>query len=109
MILALVYNPQFALLMSLCSVSLGLTFDTTFPSFTWDNPNAINRGVRMVIPFLAGVAALLLCAGILGAMRVLLHGIAAVAAGLALSALVIAWISSGAMRASLRNIAALEV
>ncbi len=99
----------FALLMSLCSVSFGLAFDTTFPSFTWDNPNAINRGVRMVIPFLAGVAALLLCAGLLGVTRVLLHGHAAVAAGLVLCALTIVWVSSGAMRTSLRNIEALEV
>lgn len=99
----------FALLMSLCSVSFGLAFDTTFPSFNWENPNAINRGVRMVIPFLLGVATLLLCAGLLGAMRVLVHGSAGVAAGLGLSALVIAWIAYGALRTSLRNIAALEV
>ncbi len=99
----------FALLMSLCSVSFGLVFDTTFPSFNWDNPNAINRGVRMIIPFLAGVGTLALCAGLLGATRVLAHGALGVVAGLSLCAGVTAMVVSGALRKSLLDITALEV
>jgi ABC-2 type transport system permease protein len=99
----------FALLMSVVSVCCGLAFDTTFPSFSWENPNSINRGVRMIIPFLFGVAVLLLCAGILGAARVLVHGAAAVVIGLALSAAIVCWIAASTLRASLRKIELLEV
>jgi len=100
---------SFAILMSLCSVGFGLVFDTTFPSFTWDNPNAINRGVRMIIPFLAGVATLALCAGFLGATRVLAHGVSGVIAGLCACAGVTALVLSGTLRKSLADITALEV
>jgi hypothetical protein len=99
----------FALLMSLCSTSFGLAFDTQFPSFAWENPNSINRGVRMIMPFLAGVATLLLCAGVLGAARVLLHGQRAVEVGIVLCALIALWCVSGALRVSYKNIASLEV
>lgn len=99
----------FALLMAMCSVCCGLAFDTTFPSFQWENPNAINRGVRMVIPFLAGVAVLLFCAALLGTARVLLHGEQAVAIGLLLSAATVAWVAQRTLRRSLRNIDALEI
>jgi hypothetical protein len=99
----------FAVLMSLVSVALGLAFDTTFPSFTWENPNSINRGVRMVIPFLYGVGVLALCAGMLGAARVLVHGRAAVAIGLCACAGVTAWVAASSLRRSLRKIDALEV
>jgi hypothetical protein len=99
----------FALLMSLCSTSYGLAFDTQFPSFHWENPNSINRGVRMIMPFLAGVATLLLCAGVLGATRVLLHGQRAVEVGIAVCAVIALWSASGAVRVSYRNINSLEV
>lgn len=99
----------FAILMSVCSVSFGLVFDATFPSFTWDNPNAINRGVRMIIPFLAGVGTLLLCAGALGAARVLLHRSLGVAVGLAACSAITAAVASGSLRKALADIAALEV
>ncbi len=99
----------FAVLMSVVSVCSGLAFDTTFPSFAWENPNSINRGVRMVIPFLNGVAMLLLCAGMLGAARVLLHGNAGVVAGLIGSAFVVAWMASAGLRKALLNIDCLEV
>lgn len=98
----------FAILMSAASVCCGLAFDTSFPSFSWDNPNSINRGVRMVMPFLSGVAVLLLCAGILGATRVLVHGTPAIVAGLGCCSLVVGWIAASTLRTSLRNIAALE-
>ncbi|HXW50428.1 MAG TPA: hypothetical protein VEJ41_00440 [Candidatus Acidoferrales bacterium] len=99
----------FAVLMSIASVCCGLSFDTTFPSFNWDNPNSINRGVRMVIPFLYALSILTLCGGILGAARVLVHGGVAVLAGLALCACFVVWFASVSLRTSLRNIDALEV
>ncbi|MBV8264590.1 MAG: hypothetical protein JOY87_12275 [Candidatus Eremiobacteraeota bacterium] len=99
----------FALLMSACSVCYGLVFDTTFPSFSWDNPNAINRGVRMILPFLAGVGTLALCAGALGATRVLVHGDRAVALGLASSAVIVTALASGSLRKALGDIASFEV
>ena len=104
--LALVF---FALLMSVASVSLGLAFDTTFPSFTWDNPNAINRGVRMIIPFLGGITTLMICALALGAMRVLVHGVNGVIAGLDVSAAITFLVASSSLRTSRANIEALEV
>jgi hypothetical protein len=63
----------------------------------------------MIMPFLAGVATLLLCAGVLGAARVLLHGQRAVEVGIALCAIIALWSVWGALRVSYRNIAALEV
>ncbi len=99
----------FAILMSVVSVCCGLAFDASFPSFSWDNPNSINRGVRMVMPFVSGVAILLLCGGILGATRVLLHGTAAVIVGLGCCALVVGWMAASTLQTSLRKIAALEV
>jgi Putative ATP-binding cassette len=99
----------FALMMAGVSVCCGLAFDATFPSFSWDNPNSINRGVRMIIPFLCGVAVLLLCAGILGATRVLIHGPIGLLVGLALCAGVACWIAAGALRTSLQKIETLEV
>ncbi len=99
----------FALLISLASVCYGLVFDTTFPSFNWDNPNAINRGIRMIIPFLSGVGTLLICAGALGAGRILVHGKAGAVVGLGMSAGFIALIAYRSLRISLANIAALEV
>ena len=104
--LALVF---FALLISVASVSLGLAFDTTFPSFTWDNPNAINRGVRMIIPFLGGIATLMICALALGAMRVLVHGVYGVIAGLDVSAAIALLVASSSLRTSRAKIEALEV
>lgn len=99
----------FALLMALCSVCCGIAFDTTFPSFHWENPNSINRGIRMVVPFLAGVAVLLVCAAFLAMARVLLHGAEAVVVGLVLSLLTVALVAERTLRTALRNIAALEL
>lgn len=99
----------FALLMSACSVCFGLVFDTTFPSFSWDNPNAINRGVRMIMPFLAGIGTLALCAGALGATRVLLRGDAGLAAGLAASTVIVAALASSSLARALANVSSLEV
>ncbi|MDQ6780344.1 MAG: hypothetical protein M3Z37_04210 [Candidatus Eremiobacteraeota bacterium] len=99
----------FALLMATCSVCCGVLFDTTFPSFQWENPNAINRGVRMIIPFLAGVAVLLLCAALLASARVVVHGERAVVVGLACSAVAVAWVSKRTLQRSLHNLARLEI
>jgi ABC-2 type transport system permease protein len=99
----------FALLMSMASVSFGLAFDTTFPSFTWDNPNAINRGIRMIIPFLGGVGTLIVCAAALGAMRITFHGVVAVEAGLAMTAAITGVVAFRALRTSYEKIEALEV
>ena len=99
----------FALLMSACSVCYGLVFDTTFPSFSWDNPNAINRGVRMIMPFLAGIGTLALCAGALGATRVLLRGDAGLGAGLGASTLIVAALAYGSLSRALTQITFLEV
>jgi predicted permease len=99
----------FALLMSMASVSFGLAFDTTFPSFTWDNPNAINRGIRMIIPFLGGVGTLIVCAAGLGAMRIAFHGVVAVEAGLAMTAAITGVVAFRALRTSHEKIEALEV
>lgn len=99
----------FALLMSVVSTCFGLTFDSAYPSFAWDNPNSINRGVRMVLPFLASLAILLLCAGILGATRVLLHMPEAVILGLLACSLIVGWVAFDTMRTAMHNISHLEV
>jgi PPE-repeat protein len=95
--------------MSMASVSFGLAFDTTFPSFTWDNPNAINRGIRMIIPFLGGVGTLIVCAAALGAMRIAFHGVVAVEAGLAMTATITGVVAFRALSTSYEKIEALEV
>jgi ABC-2 type transport system permease protein len=99
----------FALLMAAVSVCCGIAFDATFPSFNWENPNSINRGIRMIVPFVCGLGVLMLCAMILGAMRVLVHGLPAIVAGLALCCGVTLWIVAGCLRTSYRKIEALEV
>lgn len=103
----------FALLMSAAAICYGVEFDTRYPSFDWENPNAINRGVRMIMPFLNGLLVLALCATFLGAARVGLHdawaGMAAVLIGVAWCGLVVAWIILRTSREAVRNIAAIEV
>ena len=99
----------FGVIMAACSISLGVAFDTRHPSFTWENPNAINRGPRMVIPFLNGLGMLFVCGAALWVSKATVHGITGVMIGLAASGLVAAiaiWETLG--RAS-RNLAALEV
>ena len=103
----------FALLMSAVSISFGVAFDSRFPSFDWENPNAINRGVRMIIPFLNALLTLALCGVILAASRVgwhgTWHGLAGLIVGVAGSAVVAAWVLRRTSRQAVRNIAALEL
>jgi hypothetical protein len=103
----------FALLMSAASICYGVEFDTRYPSFDWENPNAINRGVRMILPFLNGLLLLALCGAFLAATRVGLHGawngLGAVLLGLAWCGLVVAWIAIRTSHEAVRNIAGLEI
>jgi ABC-2 type transport system permease protein len=103
----------FALLMASVSICYGAGFDTRFPSFDWENPNAINRGVRMIFPFLNALLVLILCGGVLAASRVALHGAwgghAAVLVGLLWCGLVAAWVFVSTANQAVRNIAALEL
>ncbi len=99
----------FGVIMAACSISLGVAFDTRHPSFNWENPNSINRGPRMVIPFLNGLGMLLVCGAVLWVSRLALHGTPGILLGLGVSALLAAaaiWETLG--RAS-RNLTALEV
>jgi ABC-2 type transport system permease protein len=105
-ILALV---AMALLASASAVCVGLAFDAAYPSFTWDNPNQINRGIRMVVPFLINVAALIACATILYAVRRLVDGPDAVALSLLGCAALYMLIAYQALAVARRDIAALEV
>ena len=103
----------FALLMAAVSISYGAGFDTRFPSFDWENPNAINRGVRMIFPFLNALLVLVLCGAVLAACRVGLHGAwngeAAVLIGLVWCGLVAAWVFLSTANQAVRNIASLEL
>ncbi|MBV8222662.1 MAG: hypothetical protein JO293_04830 [Candidatus Eremiobacteraeota bacterium] len=103
----------FALLMSAAAICFGVAFDARFPSFDWENPNAINRGVRMIMPFLNGLFMLTLCGLFLALTRVVLHGVwegwLAVLVGLLWSALIVAWIFIRTSHEAVRNVDALEV
>jgi ABC-2 type transport system permease protein len=103
----------FALLMAAVSISCGVGFDTRFPSFDWENPNAINRGVRMIFPFLNALLVLAVCGAVLALCRVDLHGAwnghAAVLIGLVWCGLVTAWVFSSTAQQAVRNIASLEL
>ncbi len=99
----------FGVIMAACSISLGVAFDTRHPSFNWENPNSINRGPRMVIPFLNGIGMLLVCGAALWLSKLTFHGMTGVSIGLLASALLVGlaiWETLG--RAS-RNLTALEV
>jgi len=102
----------FALIISACTVCFGVAFDTRFPSFDWENPNSINRGVRMIIPFVNGVMVLTGCAVILWSSRVALPESAAgvaVALGIAGSGLLAALVAVRTTREAVSNIQRLEL
>jgi hypothetical protein len=99
----------FGVLMAASSISLGVAFDTRHPSFNWENPNSINRGPRMVIPFLNGLGILFVCGAALWVCKSAVHGAPGVLLGLVVSAILVSvtiWETLG--RAS-RNLMALEV
>jgi ABC-2 type transport system permease protein len=100
----------FALAASASSVWVGIAFDATYPSFDWDNPNHINRGLRMIVPFLVNLSVLLLCTFVLfGLHAASRHGAAATAAGLVICLGVYAIAAIESMRIARRNLEALEV
>lgn len=99
----------FALLMAAAAICEGVAFDTRFPSFAWENPNMINRGVRMVIPFLTGLGILVTCGVALAISRLTLHGAPGLAVGLTVCTALVGAIVARALRRAGRNLAALEV
>ena len=100
----------FALLISACTVCFGVAFDTRFPSFNWENPNAINRGIRIIIPFVNGVVTLLGCGVLLWACRVAVPNPAsAIALGILGSALIVLLVAIRSSREAQANIAALQL
>jgi hypothetical protein len=117
---ALAYGYQFSAAMTLLlilfgccaaagAICVGIAFDAAYPCFTWENPNHINRGLRMVIPFLINGLVLAACAGVLFAARPLASPRVALAAGsLACAALQLAC-AAVALRMAHRDIEALEV
>jgi len=99
----------FGILMAACSVSFGVAFDTRFPSFAWENPNAINRGPRMVIPFLNGLAMLIICCGFLFLTRDEWPGVTGLVAGIAISVVFTALMVWQTLVRASRNLQDLEV
>ena len=102
----------FALLMAACATCFGFAFDTRFPAFNWENPNTLNRGVRMAVPFLAGLAVLAANGLFLGMSRMALgtlwNGSAALLGGLIPCGMLAVLVAMRTARQSLRNIAALQ-
>ena len=99
----------FALFMAAASTCAGIAFDSRYPSFSWENPNMINRGVRMVVPFLTGLGVLAACGIVFGVTRVVVGGLAALALGVAIAGALTCFVVAASLRDAARNIAALEV
>jgi ABC-2 type transport system permease protein len=103
----------FALLVAAATVCFGVAFDTRFPSFDWENPNAINRGVRMIMPFLNALFVLALCGALLGLSRMgyrdVWDGEAGLLLGLAGTCAIVASVVWRTAHQAVRNIAALEI
>lgn len=100
----------FAASASLSAICVGLAFDAAHPSFTWENPNHINRGLRMIVPFLTNVAVIGTCAMLLFALRIIVHRpTIALAAGLSASIGVQLLAATLSLRNARRDVAALEV
>jgi ABC-2 type transport system permease protein len=100
----------FAIGASASSISVGIAFDAAFPNFSWENPNHINRGLRMVIPFISNTGTLLVCAIVLfGARFAIASPPIALGAGLAACVGVQIFVSLGTLHRARRDIAALEV
>jgi hypothetical protein len=100
----------FAIGASASSICVGIAFDAAFPNFNWENPNHINRGLRMVIPFISNTGTLLVCAIVLfGARFAIASQPIALGAGLAACVGVQIFVSLGTLHRARRDIAALEV
>jgi len=100
----------FAIGASASAICVGIAFDAAFPSFNWENPNHINRGLRMVIPFLSNLGILVACATLLfGARFVIASPPIALGAGLAACLALQMFYAVSTMQRARRDIAALEV
>ncbi len=99
----------FGIIMAATAVSLGVAFDTRYPSFAWENPNAINRGARMVIPFLNGLGMLIVCGAALFLSRYAMHGARGILTGLAICAVLSAVAIWETLTRASRNLQQLEV
>jgi hypothetical protein len=99
----------FGLGASASAICAGIAFDAAHPSFDWENPNHISRGVRMLVPFLVNVGVLAVCTVLLFSSRAMLGGTAALVAGLAACMLIQAIAAAASMRAARRDFAALDV
>jgi len=100
----------FTLLIAAAAIARGVAFDTRYQSFTWENPNAINRGVRMVLPFLNSLAILIVCGIALAGARIAYGGgLPSVVLGLVLSLLIVSLIVSRSVGGAMKNLAALEL
>jgi hypothetical protein len=89
---------------------VGIAFDAAFPNFNWENPNHINRGLRMVIPFLSNLGTLLACTILLfGARFAIGSAPLALGAGLAACVAVQICVAIGTLRRARSDIAVLEV
>lgn len=100
----------FALLIAAAAITRGVAFDTRFPIFNWENPNAINRGIRMVLPFFNSLGILLLCGLLLGFARMSFSGHApGVLYGLVLTVLIVAFVVLQSVNRAMKNLNALEI
>jgi hypothetical protein len=99
----------FALCASASAVCAGIAFDAAHPSFDWDNPNHINRGLRMIVPFVVNLGMLAACTFLLYFFRAVFPAHAALEVGFLACATLQAAIAVTAMRAARRDFAALEV
>jgi len=100
----------FAVGASASAISVGIAFDAAFPSFNWENPNQINRGLRMVIPFLTNVGALVGYTIILFGTRIAIESpVIALAVGLAACLGLQIYVTIEALRRARRDVALLEV
>ena len=100
----------FGIVASASAVCVGIAFDCAYPSFTWENPNHINRGLRMIVPFLVNLGVLVACSLSLFVARAIAPSEgSALAVGSALSAGLYAICAGTAVRMARRDIEALEV
>lgn len=99
----------FAMGASASSVCVGIAFDSAHPSFAWDNPNQINRGLRMIVPFLANIGVLMVSALLLFGLRAVLPEPVAVAAGVVCCLALYVLTARIALQLAHANVAVLEV
>lgn len=99
----------FALCAAAGAICVGIAFDAGYPCFTWENPNHINRGLRMIIPFLFNGLVLGACAALLFGARAMTTPAVPLAAAAAACAVLQLTCASVALRRAHRDIEALDV